>query len=156
MIKDNIRNAAQYMALSPRIARALELARSGALKRLAPGRHALQGDELYVLVQRNALVDWADARWEAHRRYIDIQFVLAGRQVIGCCDIAQLAPDAGYDAARDIEFLRDGAVDEGARLYMRAGDFAIFLPQDAHRPNVLAPGLKAGACVEMAVFKVLI
>lgn len=153
MVKDSIQNASLYQSLSPRIARALEFARSGALEGLAPGRHDLDGDALYVMVQRNALGRWADARWEAHRRYIDIQFVISGRQIIGYCDISQLAPDKGYDAERDLEFLNDG---DGAHLLMRKGDFAIFFPQDAHRPNVLAPGLDAGACVDMAVFKVLI
>lgn len=153
MIKDSIQNAAAYQSLSPGIARALELARSGQLEHLAPGRHELDGDALYVMVQRNALGKWDDARWEAHRRYIDIQFVLSGQQVIGYCDRALLASDTGYDAERDLEFLRDG---DGAHLLMRKGDFAVFYPQDAHRPNVLAPGLAAGACVDMAVFKVLI
>lgn len=151
MIKDNINNARIYAGISPRIAQALEFAAHGGFEGLEPGRYDIDGDNVYVIIQHNELKDWDEGKWEAHRRYADIQLLMRGREVIGYQDVSQLAHGEGYDAERDIEFLCEG---EGAQLYMNEGDFAIFFPQDAHRPGMLAPGMDKGAYIDLAVFKI--
>lgn len=153
MIKDNLKNASLYAGMSPRIAKALEFAARGGLDGLAPGRYDIDGDELYVMVQHNTLRDWSEGKWEVHRRYADIQLLIRGSEDIGYQDASLLGSAAGYSESGDIEFLAEG---EGAHLSMRAGDFAIFFPQDAHRPGMREPGAPEDAMIDIAVFKVLL
>ncbi len=152
MVKDNIQNAAHSIN---RFRRGLR-ARSS-LHAAARLRDSRRGGTIWMAMR---CTSWYNAtrwesgptRWEAHRRYIDIQFVISGRQIIGYCDISQLAPDKGYDAERDLEFLSDG---DGAHLLSAKATSRYSSPGAPSRP-ILAPGLDAGACVDMAVFKVLI
>jgi YhcH/YjgK/YiaL family protein len=78
------------------------------------------------------------AQFEAHRKYIDIQYVVSGKELINIAPLASvkevLTP---YDASKDIEFVTVSKL-----IYLKASpsDFFIFFPGDAHRP-----GLKDGA-----------
>ncbi|MCW9699048.1 MULTISPECIES: YhcH/YjgK/YiaL family protein [unclassified Avibacterium] len=70
---------------------------------------------------------------EVHRRYLDVQYLHSGQERIG------IAPDLGnnqiaqaYNAERDILFYQDA--ENESELIMRKGNFAIFFPEDIHRP----------------------
>ena len=137
MILDRLENAAFYRSLSPRIAAALEYLRATDFSALADGRHEIDGDRLVAMVQRYRTKPLAKARWEAHRRYLDVQYVVEGDERIGYAPVLKDSPVAEpYDADKDVMFY---AV-QGDLLQVSAGSFAIFAPQDIH-----APGLVGGA-----------
>ena len=46
---------------------------------LEPGKHPVQGEQIFAIVEACSGRSRAEARLECHRRYIDIQLVLAGR-----------------------------------------------------------------------------
>lgn len=90
------------------------------------------------------------ARFEAHRRYADIQAVLDGQERICIHPTDQLALETAYDEERDLLFLT--TPDEPTTdLVMRPGSFAFLLPQDAHMPMV---ALKAPSSVKKVVVKI--
>ena len=153
MVKDSVENAAMYAGMSPRIRAAFDFIANGGLEDIADGRTEIDGDNLYVNVQTNTLKSWSEGKWELHRKYADIQYVIEGSQVIGYCEKDALVPGEGYSEPNDIEF-RPDAAGIGTGLAMQEGDFAIFFPQDAHRPNTLMSGQVPGTKVRMAVFKV--
>ena len=69
--------------------------------------------------------------WEAHRRYIDVQYVHVGGEHLGHAHLSTLVAGE-YDADRDLV----PATGSGSLVALAAGSFAILWPQDAHRPGV--------------------
>ena len=73
--------------------------------------------------------------YEAHRKYIDIQYLLKGEERIVCMPIEKLTETEPYSEANDAAFYSS----EGVRTQeMTIGDgyFAIFFPQDGHMPQL--------------------
>ncbi len=99
----------------------------------APGRYEIDGNRLYAMVQTYATRPVEEVRWEAHRKYIDIQFMLSGRERIGCADVKQLTNPDPYNPDKDAQ-MADGA-DSPAYLPLSKGAFVILYPQDAHQPS---------------------
>lgn len=97
------------------------------------GKVILDRDQLFALPQRYDTSPAATRRFEAHRRYIDIQFILTGEEVIEHAPIEWL-PEVTepYSNDRDVMFFRDPAA--CSRTLLRAGDFAIYFPADGHKP----------------------
>lgn len=139
MIVDRLVNAAWYSGLPRALVQALDFLRDADVLSLELGRHDLDGDRLFALVQEYSTRDVAQCRWEAHRRYCDVQFVARGVERIDVGNLADMEVTEPYDATKDVAFF-SGA---GSTLVLRDGMFAIFAPQDVHRPcsSVAAPEL---------------
>jgi biofilm protein TabA len=134
MILDHLDRLGGYAPLHPLFPRAVEFLRATDLAALPLGRHAIEGDRLFAIAARDAARSRGQARLEAHRRYADIQVVLAGTDHMGWRPRALCSqPDGPYDPAKDIEFFLDPP---DAWLPVAAGSFALFFPTDAHAPLV--------------------
>ena len=103
------------------------------------GRYELAGDQVYALVQRYRTKPLHQAALEVHRKYVDVQFILAGRETILWAPLAALITvTQPYDPARDIGFF---AMVEGTTpLSLGPGQFSILFPQDGHAPGLEAAG----------------
>ncbi|MEA4889350.1 MAG: YhcH/YjgK/YiaL family protein [Clostridiaceae bacterium] len=134
MIIDHIRNAAQYSGISQGLKDGLDYLAQTDFSKLAAGRYELAGDRLYAMVQEYDSKMPAEGKWEAHRRYIDIQYLVSGREIIGYADIETLEPAKDYDTVKDCQILRG----QGSDLVLEPGMFMILLPQDAHMPGLAA------------------
>jgi YhcH/YjgK/YiaL family protein len=108
------------------------------LAALPLGRTDISGDDVYIMVSEAETRPPEQVKFEAHRRYIDIQLVVRGQEAIGVAPAAALVTAEPYDAAKDIEFFATPR--ESATLALRAGDFAVFAPGDAHRPSLHLDG----------------
>jgi YhcH/YjgK/YiaL family protein len=148
MILDTLARSDRYHALHPLFARAFEFLRSADLAALEPGRHAIDGERLFAIVEACAGRARADAKLESHRRYIDIQLVLDGVDEMGWKPTADCAdPATDYDASRDIRFYRDAPA---SWVATPPGSFCLFFPDDAHAPLVGA-GMIRKVVVKIAV-----
>jgi len=148
MITDNIANAARYRLLGPRTAHALEFLQAPGLDSLADGRHDLEGDELYALVQRYDTKLPDQGRWEAHRRYADLQFVVSGTERFGHGAMGRF--EAGpYDDKKDVLFLTGS----GDFVTLQSGDFILVWPGEVHMPQMAAG---ASAPVKKIVIKIAV
>ncbi len=78
MITDNIKNANLYTGVSPRIKQAFEYLKGTDLAALPVGRIELDGKNLYVMVQEYTSKTPDQGKWEAHQRYIDLQYIVKG------------------------------------------------------------------------------
>jgi YhcH/YjgK/YiaL family protein len=136
MIIDRLSNPTPPYALPERLARARDYLRATDLQSLPVGRHDLDGDRLFALVQDYTTRAPGECVWEAHRRYIDVQCVAAGVERIGVATMGSLRERAAYDESRDVVFFEPGS----EYVTIRAGMFAIFGPEDIH-----SPGHAAGA-----------
>ena len=134
MIFDRLANLELYRGLSPRWLQALEFLRDSDLLALPLGRHDLDGDRLFALVQDYETKPVEQCRWEAHQRYCDVQFVARGTERIGVTNIERMRVEQPYDPDRDVAFFTG----PGDFITVPAGSFAIFAPQDVHMPCVVS------------------
>lgn len=134
MIADSLPHAARYLVLHPLFRTAFDYLRN--FPRGAPdGRHPIEGDRLFALPQSYETAPSTEKRFEAHRRFIDIQFVLSGEEVIQHSPTERLEVSEPYHDERDVVFFRDPV--SASPTLLRAGDFAIYFPHDGHKPGCL-------------------
>jgi YhcH/YjgK/YiaL family protein len=105
------------------------------------GRHALWDDTIHALVLSYATGGAAESRFETHRRYVDLQYTLAGSETIDWAPRETLANDGDYDAAKDLLFHHPGPV--LGSVVKAAGFFSIYTPVDAHRGKIRAAGFES-------------
>lgn len=105
---------------------------------VADGRHDIDGDDVYALVQTYDTGPATEKRFETHRIYIDLQYVAAGAERILYLAAGGLTVETPYDAAKDIAFYAEPRA--SSSLLMRPGDLAVFHPADAHKPGCMAGG----------------
>jgi YhcH/YjgK/YiaL family protein len=150
MIVDTLRNSILYRGLSPRIALAFDYLQGADFQSAETGTFEIAGRNVFAMIQEYATVDRTQGVWEAHRRYIDLQFVASGAEQIGYTHLGRLAPGR-YDEARDLLTL--AGADAGSFLTCGPGDFMLLFPEDAHMPRiaVAAPGMVRKIVVKIAV-----
>ncbi|MBU3112195.1 YhcH/YjgK/YiaL family protein [Clostridium lacusfryxellense] len=148
MVIDKLSNAAQYYGLSGRIEKALKYLQNTDLKNLEIGKHEIDGKNIFVAVSEYDAKDIELGKWEAHKNYLDIQYVVSGKEKIGYASIDEMKMVGEYNKVKDVMFLEG----EGDLLLVNEGTFAIFAPQDAHMPGIK---VNAGQHVKKIVVKIL-
>lgn len=133
MIADQLANWKLYAAGRDRLRLAFERLEVLAAAPPADGRLEIAGADVYALVQSYRTAPAAEKKWEAHRNYLDVQFIAAGREVIGWSPADRLVPDGDYNPAKDVLKFRDAP---GSELRLEAGSFGLFYPGDGHKPGV--------------------
>ena len=130
MIIDKIENAKLYTGLSESIAKGLEIIQDKSLFEKEDGKYEIDGDNLFILVQRYATKDKEEMLFEAHKNYIDIQAIIDGEETIGYALTETLKVVQPYKP--DVTKYADPPVFTEVKL--AKGMFAIFYPDDAHKP----------------------
>jgi YhcH/YjgK/YiaL family protein len=134
IIIDELANARDYYRMHPAFEQAFAFLNQNALGELPSGRHEIDGERLFCMIAKDRGRTRAEAKLEAHRKYVDIQYIIAGTDEMGFKPTAECSlPDTGYDAEKDIEFFKD---EPQSWTKVPAGSFVIFLPADAHAPMV--------------------
>jgi YhcH/YjgK/YiaL family protein len=137
LILTTLADSAPYEALGPRIAAGLRWLRSMD-PAIADGRHPIEGDDVFALVQTYETVPGTEKRLETHVRHVDLQYVASGPERILHAPAAALTVQTPYDEAADIAFYAEPPF--ASSLLMRPGDLAVFYPDDAHKPGCMAGG----------------
>ena len=134
MILDRLEKADRYLSLHLDFAPAIALLRDRPLDRLPEGRIEIAGENLYAMVSKPTTHLREEAKLEAHRKYIDIHYLINGVEQIGWKSRTQCQKREGqYDAAKDFELFADKP---DAYVDVHPGAFAIFFPDDAHAPLI--------------------
>lgn len=120
-------------SLSDRIQEGLQIIEGLDLETIALGKYVVN-ENFYYVVQEYETKDVSEARYEAHKQYVDIQYILAGKEAIGIAPAAELVVEQEYDAETDVMFFE--APEQSALAVLSAGGYVILYPQDAHRPGV--------------------
>jgi biofilm protein TabA len=128
--------ARQYQANQAGWDQAFAYMKETDLNSLPPGRHPIAGEQVYVLVTEAAAKDLNQTRWESHRLYNDIHYVVKGKEKIGLAPVASSQLATAYDLAKDIAFYTA----EGKFHLAQPGTFFIVTPGDAHRPGIKVDG----------------
>ena len=141
MLTTNLKLAEKYNYLDPKFKKAFEFLRTADLAALPLGNTPIDGDEVFANVQAYTTLPDADAPFESHEKYFDLQFVVSGEERFGYAPRDLCKPAMAYDADRDLVFYEEPA--ESGCIILKAGDFAIVPPEDAHAPRRQTA---AGAC----------
>ncbi|MGD0283789.1 MAG: YhcH/YjgK/YiaL family protein [Dissulfurispiraceae bacterium] len=99
------------------------------------GRHEIKGQEIFAIVQSYITESPANKKIESHKKYVDIQYILSGREVIGWVPVAGLSGSTPYSEEKDVIFYQPA--DTITSIVMVPGTFSIFFPQDAHQPGCI-------------------
>jgi biofilm protein TabA len=135
MILADFNDISQQAMLTPNMEKAIDFLRRTDLTSLPEGRVAIDGDEVYAIVSvyttkpLDRLVEL-----EGHKKYVDIQLLLAGREVIGWASAKALPVTVPYDEDKDF-WNGNLAIEQLTFLRLAAGQAAVFYPSDAHAPQ---------------------
>lgn len=144
MIHTNLSNNGFYKNIDGKIALCLE--KSKTLDANTPCGKYILNDDVYVNVIEYTPKSVEEAVAETHNLYADIQLILSGEEYIGYAKTSLLSPKSQYDKANDIQFWQGDI----ALLTMQQGDWALFMPGEAHAPSLD----KCGGKVKKAIFKI--
>ena len=125
----------QYFKNPARWKKAFEFLEKNNLDSLKIGRYELDGDNLFVNVDEYITKNEDNCRFEAHKRYADIQYLVYGEEKIGIIALKNTKEIIPYDSIKDISFF------SAPQNYYRLANpekFFVFFPEDAHRPCVKA------------------
>lgn len=126
--------AISYFRNKERWDKAFDFLKSNDLRSLELKRYDIDGDNLYAPVSEYLSKKEGEAKFEAHRKYIDIQYVISGEEKIGVAPMSQkndvVTP---YDETKDIEFM---TVKDSTYHKATQQNFFIFFPDDIHKPGM--------------------
>jgi YhcH/YjgK/YiaL family protein len=140
MILDKINNTRLYLGLNPGFAKAFEILKDKTLSKKQDGKYPVDGDKIYYTIQKYTTKPQNAGKLEAHRKYIDIQFLLSGVELLGYTPLNGLSIAEEYNPQKDIAFFHIPG--EITKIQLEPGLFCILFPDDAHLP-ALAAGLAA-------------
>jgi len=138
--------------LTPPFQLAADFLRRKDLLDLPDGNVPLEGTRVFAILQRYRTAHMDAPKFEYHRKYIDLQYILAGEEVIGWAPAAEMTASFDYNEQQDICF---GLMEPGkwSPIRLRAGQLGVFWPEDAHAPRLAAgpPVLVRKIVVKVAV-----
>jgi biofilm protein TabA len=150
MIFDTLQSAGRYQGIHSRLNAALKLLSGTQLSTLAAGRYDFDAG-LFATVSEYTTKPIAETFWEAHYLHADVQIVLDGRERIDWLPRSATAIRKAYDPQRELVELSPRPKTHPVELLLHPGCFAVFFPDDAHRPGIAADH---PAPVKKIVFKV--
>jgi biofilm protein TabA len=145
MILDTVERASQYNLIGPGFAEAMKFLYENRNGGLTQDRYEISNDA-YALVKRYASKPAENCKYEAHRDYIDVQYVVSGDEYMGWAPKDTMTIDT-YIEEKD-QFRLSG---KGEMVPLHAGQFMILFPSDAHMPCVV---YNQSAPVEKIILKI--
>lgn len=150
MIKDNIQKAENYYNLSNGIKTGLEYLQNTDFSTVENGKYEIS-ENVYANVQEYISKPQDEGRFEAHEKYIDIQYIVKGEEKIGVCDVSNFIEETPYNVEKDIVFLKEKSSNKSEFFHLKEEEFMILYPQDAHMPSISS---KTQSHVKKVVVKV--
>jgi YhcH/YjgK/YiaL family protein len=147
MIYDSIVNFGDYLSLHPHFKSVHAFMKENNPASMAQGKYEVNNQGVFVLISEYNTKEISEGFIECHRKYIDIQILLEGRERIGICNILE-CKEYPYDPDKDLQKLAG----EVSFIKMAPKHFAIFFPRDGHMPQIKYGDLTEK--VKKVVFKV--
>ena len=133
MIVDRIENLKLYIPYNEKLRVVCDYLEHTDIYALEAGRHEV-GEGVYVMVNAFTPKDPAAARWETHRKYIDLQYLIEGDEAMGYLPLCEVE-EAEYDEVKDVSHPAPRAGAKMSVASLETGCFAFLEPRDAHRPS---------------------
>jgi biofilm protein TabA len=141
--------AVAYFKNKERWDKAFKFLLNNDLSKLETKRYDIDGDNLFATVSEYLSKNEETTNFEAHRKYIDIQYVISGTEIMNVAPLSSVNEViTPYDGSKDIEFIK---VNNMTNNKATQSNFFIFFPGDAHRPGIKD---KSNSTVRKVVIKV--
>ena len=135
MIVADLDHAVQQANLTEPLREAFEFLRRTRGTDLPDGRTEIDGTKVYVLVQSyQTRAENANPTFEAHQKYIDVQYLVSGKEIIGWAPLDRVSTTVPYDKEGDA--LLGKVSGEYTPVHMAAGQLVVLYPSDAHAPGL--------------------
>jgi YhcH/YjgK/YiaL family protein len=138
MIVAKLSQIAQQAGVSPRLRMGLDFLLDLDPQTIEPGTVEIDGKNVYAMIQTYTSQEVTEnPRFEAHRKYLDIQYVASGNEAMGWAPLEQLAVNIPYIEEKDVML---GTVPAEARALvpLNEGFACLLYPSDAHGPKLAA------------------
>lgn len=142
MIIDNINHLPLYPNLPNKIKSFLEG------NKFKEGRNDIERDNLFAVGLKYQTKDQSEGLWEAHRKYLDIHYIIDGEEIVHLSDINLMSPTNEY---QDDYQLFEGT--KSHEILLKSGDFMVLYPHEVHKTSII---YKRASNIKKYVFKVLI
>jgi len=135
MVVSDLNYVNLQILITPGLKRAFDFLRRLDAKSFTEGKVEIDGENVFALFQRYETVKADIAKFEYHKKYIDVQYILSGEEIIGWAPAGQMTITHNYDSTKDICF---GTVEREhlTPVYLKAGQVAVFFPEDGHAPRL--------------------
>lgn len=124
----------QYAANKSAWDKAFNFMETNDLATLAPGKYPIDGEQVFASITEMVNKPFDATRWESHRKYIDIQYIISGKEKIGETSFENAKITAQYDSAKDIAHYE---INTGKYYSADPSTFYLFFPSTTHRPNIM-------------------
>ena len=136
MIFGNLENLGNITMYPEAIQKALSYLKEHDFTDMPSGNYELQGRDLYAQVFERMTVPAEQSEAEVHRKYIDLQYLVRGHEQIGYApDVLTYEVKEDKLEEKDVLFYKN--VERETFLEMKEKDFAVFFPNDIHRPTCM-------------------
>ena len=132
MITDKLSNSHLYSGLGERINKAFDYLNNSDFSKIEPGKYEIDGENIFALVNEYNTKDESEGKLESHKKYIDVQFVAKGKELMGYAPLGNQKVIDEYNEQNDITFFSG----EQSFVKVDEGMFAIFFPTDIHMPGI--------------------
>lgn len=134
MIFSTTTAAQELRAYPAAIQKAVDYVLNTDFSKLEDGRQPIDGDRMFANLFHLTSKPQAETHPEAHKKYIDVQFWLSGEELCGYAPFVEGVPCVDPREDDDLYFYEDFPGESFVRA--KPGCFAVFFPNDAHRPGV--------------------
>ena len=153
MIFDKIENLSRYSLLDKNFNKIIEFISKKNLNDIEDGKYIIEEENLYVNIETYNTKREQEGKLEAHRKYIDLQYIIKGQERFAICDIQDIEKVIEeYNSERDIIFFASKAKQF---IEARSGEFLIFDENCVHMPQFRIKD-DISDKVKKAVFKIKI
>lgn len=133
MIIDTLANTNRYISLHKDIAKAFEWLQSIELNNLPAGKYSIEDENIFAIVQQYKTLDAANEQMEAHKKYIDVQYMIKGEEMVGLSLLNNQTISKEYNDETDYFLVSDPP---SFFATLNEGNFMIFFPTDLHMPCI--------------------
>lgn len=150
MIVDQINNYGLYIGKNEKIDRAISYIKEMDFQNLEPKMYEVDGDEIFFNLIEYETKEEEERFWESHKKYIDLHFILEGKEFIGYEQFNRMKVKENYHEADDY-YLLEGNLQ--SKVLLQKDDFMILYPEDVH---MTALKVDESERVRKVVFKIKI
>lgn len=148
MVVTDLNHIDRQLPMTESLNKAIVFLRRLGTNGLTEGKVEIDGQRVFALFQRYETVITDAPKFEYHQKYIDVQYIVSGEEIIGWVPADRITITEEYEADKDICF---GKVPEHqiTAVYLGTGQLAVLYPEDGHAPRLAARR-------PSAVFKIVI
>lgn len=134
MIFGSLSECKTYYGTHPRFEMAFNFIKKAIKENLEVGKYEIEGADLYASVQEYSTKVAPEGKFEAHKNYIDIQFIISGTELMEVDHISKFTPKGEYNDVKDVIFYLDK--EDCVQGVVNSGEYGIFFPEDVHKPGM--------------------